>query len=255
MIFLNVVIFSGVVYAGVKTFIQRPSRNPDIWLSEAKKIETPPLLAQPEPNMGQNLALSSVSLGLSVTGTALGIMPLNYASVPLNLYSAIPLMEQSLHTLIRNGRGKRGLVVSGTVLGVMSAQYYLIASLVDWSYHFLVWVNYKAQQFNRKLLGEFEHYYRQALYQFLNSKPSAVWVQMGEVEVSIPFDELNIGDVLILDEYNIVPVNGVVVQGTATIDRYFLTGERYPVEIKLGDEILTTTVILSGRVYLKVTRI
>ncbi|MFN9645699.1 MAG: heavy metal translocating P-type ATPase, partial [Cyanobacteriota bacterium] len=51
-----------------------------------------------------------------------------------------------------------------------------------------------------------------------------------------------------------VPVDGVVVQGTATVDQHRLTGESQPVEKAVGDPVLAATLVLVGTIRVRVEK-
>ena len=51
-----------------------------------------------------------------------------------------------------------------------------------------------------------------------------------------------------------IPVDGVVVQGTATVDQHRLTGESQPVEKATGDSVLAATLVLGGTIRVRVEK-
>jgi cation transport ATPase len=77
-------------------------------------------------------------------------------------------------------------------------------------------------------------------------QPQQVWVILDGVEVEIPFEQLRVGDILVLDAGQMVPVDGVIVQGVATLDQHRLTGESQPVEKGVDDPVLAATLVLGG---------
>jgi len=95
---------------------------------------------------------------------------------------------------------------------------------------------------------------RHSLSHLFGEQPSQVWVIVEGVEMQIPFEQLRVGDILVLDAGQAVPVDGVVVQGTATLDQHRLTGESQPVEKAAGDAVLAATVVLGGRVWVRVEK-
>ena len=88
---------------------------------------------------------------------------------------------------------------------------------------------------------------REDLIDVLGQKPQQVWIEVNGVEVEIPFDELQLGDTLILDVGQMIPVDGVVMDGWALVDQQRLTGESQPVEKSSGDVVLAATVVLGGK--------
>ena len=95
---------------------------------------------------------------------------------------------------------------------------------------------------------------RHNLKHLLGEQPSQVWVVKDDVEIQIPFEQLHLGDVLVLTAGQLVPVDGVVVQGTATVDQHRLTGESQPVEKSAGDPVLAATLVLGGKMLVLVEK-
>lgn len=85
-------------------------------------------------------------------------------------------------------------------------------------------------------------------------QPQRVWTILDGVEVEIPFEQLRVGDILVLDAGQMVPVDGVIVQGVATLDQHRLTGESQPVEKGVDDPVLAATLVLGGRIHVRVEK-
>ena len=95
---------------------------------------------------------------------------------------------------------------------------------------------------------------RHNLTHLLGEQPSKVWIIKDGVEVEIPFEQLLLGDVLVLTAGQSVPVDGVVLQGAATVDQHRLTGESQPVEKVVGDPVLAATFVLGGSIHVRVEK-
>ena len=74
-------------------------------------------------------------------------------------------------------------------------------------------------------------------------------------EVSIPVDELAVGQEFVVRPGERVATDGVVVRGTSAIDASLLTGEPVPVEVEPGDEVTGATVNAGGRLVVRATRV
>jgi P-type Cu+ transporter len=79
------------------------------------------------------------------------------------------------------------------------------------------------------------------------------WVDGREDEV--PASQVQPGDLLVVRPGETIPVDGVVVEGTAAVDEALISGESLPVEKKPGDEVTGTTINRSGRLLVKATRV
>lgn len=94
-----------------------------------------------------------------------------------------------------------------------------------------------------------ENQSRNNLINIFQLQPGKVWVRSQDgAEIEIPFEQLQGGDTLILQAGQVVPVDGVVCAGVATIDQHMLTGEAQPVEKHLGDSVMAATVVLAGKI-------
>jgi Cu+-exporting ATPase len=86
---------------------------------------------------------------------------------------------------------------------------------------------------------------------------SARWAHVlhGGDEFEVPLSQVRPGDVLIVRAGEKVPVDGVVLTGRAAVDESMLTGESLPVERVEGDEVLGATVVGSGVLTVRATRV
>lgn len=99
-----------------------------------------------------------------------------------------------------------------------------------------------------------ENQSRNNLVNMFQLQPDKVWVRSNGSEVEMPFDQLQIGDTVVLHAGQIVPVDGTIVAGVATVDQHMLTGEAQPVEKRVGDAVLAATLLISGQVDIAVEK-
>lgn len=85
-------------------------------------------------------------------------------------------------------------------------------------------------------------------------KPDKVWLLNQELglDLEIPLDQVKVGDLLVVNTGDAVPVDGVVHTGMALIDQSALTGESQPVEKQPGQSVLASTQVVSGRIVIQV---
>jgi Cu2+-exporting ATPase len=103
-----------------------------------------------------------------------------------------------------------------------------------------------------KALSEKES--RSNLINVFKLQPPAVWVRSNGVEMEIPFGQLQVGDTLVLHAGQVVPVDGTILTGMATVDQRALTGEAQPAEKSVGDEVMAATLVVSGKMDVRVER-
>lgn len=95
-----------------------------------------------------------------------------------------------------------------------------------------------------------------AIQSLLDLSPkTASLILEGNKEKAIPIEEVKIGDFLRVRSGEKIPVDGVILEGSGTIDESLLTGESIPVEKKAGDKVTGATLNQSGSFILKVERV
>lgn len=78
----------------------------------------------------------------------------------------------------------------------------------------------------------------------------AVVLRDGE-EVTVPPEEVGIGEVLIIKPGEKIPLDGEVTEGSTTVNTAALTGESLPVDKTVGDRVISGTINLSGVIKVK----
>ncbi|HNP35822.1 MAG TPA: heavy metal translocating P-type ATPase [Woeseiaceae bacterium] len=74
-------------------------------------------------------------------------------------------------------------------------------------------------------------------------------------ELDIPVEEVVAGDHVIVRPGEKVPVDGIVVDGSSSIDESMITGESIPVEKREGDEVIGATLNKTGSFTFEATRV
>ncbi|HRQ33599.1 MAG TPA: HAD-IC family P-type ATPase, partial [Anaerolineales bacterium] len=87
----------------------------------------------------------------------------------------------------------------------------------------------------------------------LRAKTARV-IHNGE-EVSVPVDDVRVGDVVLVKPGEMIPVDGVVIEGKSSVDESMLTGESLPVEKKLGDAVVGATLNKFGLLKFEATKV
>ena len=93
----------------------------------------------------------------------------------------------------------------------------------------------------------------EAIAKLMDLAPKTAWVRRDEEFVEIPVEDVRPGDRLRVKPGQSVPVDGVIVQGSAAFDESAITGESIPVERTVGEKIIGATVNKSGAVEMEAT--
>ena len=73
--------------------------------------------------------------------------------------------------------------------------------------------------------------------------------------VKVPLDQVKVGDIIRVKPGEKVPVDGVIVDGSTTIDESMVTGESMPVAKKKGDDVVGSTINTNGTFTFKATKV
>ncbi len=82
----------------------------------------------------------------------------------------------------------------------------------------------------------------------------ATVIQQGK-EVTIPIEEVEVGDIIVVKPGQSIPVDGEVVDGLTSVDESMLTGESIPVEKKAGDRVVGGSLNKTGSIRFRATRV
>ncbi len=84
--------------------------------------------------------------------------------------------------------------------------------------------------------------------------PKEASVIRNGLEVRVPVEEVDPGDMLVVRPGEQVPVDGEILKGTGTLDESMVTGESVPVARSVGEPVIGSTINREGGFTMKVTR-
>lgn len=127
------------------------------------------------------------------------------------------------------------LLVTIAVVGAMIIGEYTEAAVV--TFLFL---------FGHYLEGRTLNKTRASLNSLMDMAPLEATILKDGVRVTIPADEVAIGDVVIVQPGGRIPVDGKVVSGQSLINEAAITGESVPVNKREGDQVFSSTISDNG---------
>ncbi|MGA7368474.1 MAG: heavy metal translocating P-type ATPase [Nitrososphaeraceae archaeon] len=76
-----------------------------------------------------------------------------------------------------------------------------------------------------------------------------------EVELEIPIEQVQEGDVMVIKPGERIPTDGIVMVGSSSIDESAVTGESIPVDKKKDDEVIGATINKNGLLRVRATKV
>ena len=96
---------------------------------------------------------------------------------------------------------------------------------------------------------------RQNISALMDIRPDYANIEGGDGELTqVDPDEVGVGSVIVVRPGEKVPIDGVIVEGHATLNTSALTGESLPREVQEGDEVISGCVNMSGLLRIRTTR-
>lgn len=94
-----------------------------------------------------------------------------------------------------------------------------------------------------------------AIRQLMDLSPKTALVRRDGFEVTVPVEDVRLGEIVIVRSGGSIPVDGTVVSGRAAIDQSALTGESVPVEKAAGDTVAAATMNTEGYIEIRTDKI
>ncbi len=86
----------------------------------------------------------------------------------------------------------------------------------------------------------------EAITKLMDLSPKMALLLTEEGELEVPTESLQAGDIFLVKPGSAVPVDGIVLEGTSSIDEAAITGESVPVEKQAGDKVVSATINKAG---------
>ena len=96
---------------------------------------------------------------------------------------------------------------------------------------------------------------RNAIKSLLKLRPDKVKIKIGEEIIEKSISDIKKDDLIVVELGERIAVDGIVVSGQAQIDQSSLTGESLLVEKNVGDEVLSSTMNMSGSLVIRAEKV
>ncbi len=184
---------------------------------------------------------------------------LNYVywilSTPIQFVIAWPFYRNAA-TAIRVGSANMDVLVA---LGTSAAYLYSTIGFLFFNIDHPFWESSAALLFFILLGRYFEAVAKgrasAAIKELLRLEAKQAHVIRDGQEVTVPINDLRVGDIIVVRPGEKLPVDGVIVEGKSHIDEKVVTGESFPVGKGVGDEVIGSTINQEGMIKFRATKV
>jgi Cu2+-exporting ATPase len=203
--------------------------------NELQSLEKPQIAAK---NL-QHAKTAGVSMGIS-TAAYFIYPPLTLLNVALISYTLVPILKNTQKSwqadkkiTVHSYTAFASTLMLGTgnyfATGIHTAVYYISEHLIE-----------KSREDSSALSTK-----------VFQQSPKMVWLEQEGVERQVELQQIQAGDRIIVGTGEVIPIDGIIATGLALVDQQALTGESYPIEKMLDDKVLSSSIVLSGRITIR----
>jgi len=189
-----------------------------------------------------DFAICTASLPLAAIAQ-FAFPPLLPVSAALFAYTAIPSFGRAYEVVFKERRLGVDFLDSVVILGCLATLQVFPGAILTWCLSVGRYLVRRTEDNSKKLLlGAF------------GKQPRFVWLLKDGIEIETPLDRLEKSEIVVVHTGEMVPVDGIIVEGLAMIDQHALTGESTPAEKGVGDRVFASTVMVAGKVHVAVEK-
>ncbi|KAK2412531.1 putative inactive cadmium/zinc-transporting ATPase HMA3 [Trifolium repens] len=165
--------------------------------------------------------------------------PLKYLALGAVAAGAVPIILKAIVS-IRNVRFDINILVIIAVIGTIAMEDYLEAGTIVFLFSIAEWLESRAS-----------HKANAVMSSLMSIAPQkAVIAETGEV---VDVDEVKVSTILAVKAGEVIPIDGVVLDGNCEVDEKTLTGESFPVAKQKDSTVWAGTINLNGYISVKTT--
>lgn len=95
---------------------------------------------------------------------------------------------------------------------------------------------------------------RRNISELMDIRPDYANLEQNGKITKVDPDEVGIGSIIVINPGEKVPIDGILVQGSSSLNTAALTGESLPRDVSVGDEIVSGSINLSGVIRIQTTK-
>ncbi|MEM7125882.1 MAG: hypothetical protein AAF702_06125 [Chloroflexota bacterium] len=221
-----------------KIWLRQPksdsTADPDDQVKDTQKVQ------RTNHKINHGLLTSSISLSVATTGF-LVFPPLRYASIPTLVYMGIPSAQDAYDNLYNEGNISAALIETATLTICLGSGYFWLGS-----------VSFLLYYIGRALVHKEPE--TEALYVAHEHLFDTARLLINDNTVDTPITALQSGDRIVVLTSEIVPADGIIVDGTAWVRAGVLTDVMPGLLKRVGDKVSAADIVVIGNVTIQVIK-
>ncbi|MEM2934683.1 MAG: copper-translocating P-type ATPase [Methanocellales archaeon] len=95
----------------------------------------------------------------------------------------------------------------------------------------------------------------EAIRKLMGLKAKTARILIDGVEKEVLVEEVKVGDIVVVKPGEKLPVDGIIIEGSSTVDESMITGESMPIEKSPGSEVIGGTINKTGLIKFRATKV
>ena len=187
--------------------------------------------------------LKVVTAGVALTAVGIFYFPLQIVGVACLSPTMAGIFADAFRHLTRERRVSGEVFSAVFLLGTLVGGFFFSLSVGGWFVVLVRWLAIRT-----------EDHTKQGIINLFGQHLRSVWTIIDGTEVEVPIERMQAGDLIVVHAGQMVPMDGLIVEGYAVIDEHMLTGEAQPAEKGPGERVMAATIVQAGRLSVQVEK-
>ncbi|MDW7674054.1 MAG: heavy metal translocating P-type ATPase [Bacillota bacterium] len=161
-----------------------------------------------------------------------------------SVLTGYPIFRSGIESLIKAKKLNNDLLISTATI-VSLALKESITGLV------VVWLVNLSSLFQTLTLDRS----RKAIKKMLQGKEEMAWVEIDGAIISIPVESLKVGNTVVCNLGDKIPVDGQIIDGTGAISQAVITGESMPITKEVGEKVFAGSIVEQGTIKIRAEQV
>jgi heavy metal translocating P-type ATPase len=165
----------------------------------------------------------------------------DYSFLISAVVGGFPVFKLAVTNILRDFDLTAGVMVSVAMVAALIVGEYGAMALVA----FMMVIGEAMEDFTRERADH-------ALKELNELVPAMVTLRMDGKDTEVPIGRVRKGDIALVRPGGRIPVDGVIVDGEASVDQSSITGESMPIDVTIGGTVYAGTIVSSGALSIEV---